>query len=125
MPLSFIPVEPAALKEGERTERVNIYINKEAQKYFIIFATGNTEEVIQLIKRHKGIVSALQIEAKNSATTRSLSGKRAALVLMDADADKHPKSELEIEEIVISLANLPFQAYDLMEQLLAESLHTE
>ena len=109
---------PTYLRSEVRTEHVKIYINKEFQKYFPIFSTGNTEQVLQLIQCHEGIFSAMELVSKHDAMTHSLAGKRAALALLNADADTRWETVLDIEDIIITLANLPVEAYDLMEQLL-------
>ena len=94
-PIRFVPAPPANSKEeGKEPSQVKITISNEVSKYYTVFKRGTTEDVVNLIRVHEGIMTDKKLKENcNALLSLFNSKKKRQKALNDKSSCSSDKNE--------------------------------
>ena len=117
-PIRFVPTSPALSKEdGEEPSKVKITISTEVSKYYTIFKEGTAEDVVNLIRRHEGIISNKKLKENCDMTLALISAKKEHLTVLTNKPSQTSDNQWEVKELQEALKEYKIQVKQSQEEV--------
>ena len=131
-PIRFVPLSTSAAQKKEDDEEqasVKITISADITKRYFIFKEGETEEVVELIWMHEGLITDKKLREHHAVTIgkQQKDKLRYTALTQQASRTADEKEEAQIlkdllEEYNTQLKEVQVEAFDYFEKLLDKSL---
>ena len=131
-PIRFVPLSTSASQkkeDGEEQASVKITISADITKRYFIFKEGETEEVVELIRTHEGLIADKKLRERHAVTIGKQQKDKARYTTLTQQDSRsaEEKEEVQIlkdllEEYNTQLKEVQAEAFDYFKKLLDKSL---